>query len=179
MNASIWTNGTNLAIPINSSTLGLWNYTISYNDSVGNQGLSDSVLINISTNTSNVQPVVRMQAPQNSTFTRFSSALLQATVFDDNLDTLTAFFFGDDIIVNTTSNAANGTTVSYNWTNLSDSIHNWSVIASDTQMNSTRQYFFFTVDTIPPNVTLILPQNNSNFTSNISIPLNYSSSDLF
>ncbi|MEK6903866.1 MAG: hypothetical protein AABW64_04440 [Nanoarchaeota archaeon] len=179
VNASIWTNGTNLAIPINSSTLGLWNYTISYNDSVGNQGLSDSVLINISTNTSNVQPVVRMQAPQNSTFTRFSSALLQATVFDDNLDTLTAFFFGDDIIVNTTSNAANGTTVSYNWTNLSDSIHNWSVIASDTQMNSTRQYFFFTVDTIPPNVTLILPQNNSNFTSNISIPLNYSSSDLF
>ena len=42
-----WTNGTNLQFPINRSFIGLYNYTIEYNDSVGNWGTPDTVWVNV------------------------------------------------------------------------------------------------------------------------------------
>ncbi|MBW2991486.1 hypothetical protein KY348_07340, partial [Candidatus Woesearchaeota archaeon] len=40
-----WNNNTNLNISINTTTLGTWNYTIWYNDSLGNNGTTDTVII--------------------------------------------------------------------------------------------------------------------------------------
>ncbi|MBD3229828.1 MAG: hypothetical protein GF329_16720 [Candidatus Lokiarchaeota archaeon] len=42
-----WVNNTNIAYPIDTSTLGIYNYTIQYNDSSGNMGTSDTVFITI------------------------------------------------------------------------------------------------------------------------------------
>lgn len=42
-----WINNTNLNVFVNTSVEGVWNYTINFNDSVGNNGVIDSVLINI------------------------------------------------------------------------------------------------------------------------------------
>ncbi len=42
-----WTSGSNLNIPINTSILGVWNYTIYYNDTLGFWGIPNTVLISI------------------------------------------------------------------------------------------------------------------------------------
>ncbi|MHA1728844.1 MAG: hypothetical protein ACTSWY_08950, partial [Promethearchaeota archaeon] len=43
-----WTNGTNITIAVDTNRgLGDWNYTIFYNDSSGNWGTADNVIINI------------------------------------------------------------------------------------------------------------------------------------
>ncbi len=42
-----WNNNTPIVLNINTSTLGTWNYTIFYNDSCGNYGIPDTVLISI------------------------------------------------------------------------------------------------------------------------------------
>lgn len=42
-----WANNTNLAAPVNASALGQWNYTIEFNDSNGNFGAPDTVLVDI------------------------------------------------------------------------------------------------------------------------------------
>jgi hypothetical protein len=42
-----WSDDTNLSVPVNTTTLGVWNYTIQYNDSVGIWGTPDMVLITI------------------------------------------------------------------------------------------------------------------------------------
>lgn len=52
-----WTSGSNLAVPINSSVVGVWNYTIQYNDSVGNGGLPHTVIITITTPTPEDEPI--------------------------------------------------------------------------------------------------------------------------
>ncbi len=46
-NSSTWTNGTNLNIWVNTTSYGTWNYTVDFNDSVGNNGTQDSVIVNI------------------------------------------------------------------------------------------------------------------------------------
>jgi hypothetical protein len=51
---SSWTNGTNLIIQINTSIVGKWNYTILYNDSSGLFGISDTVIINVTSKPSQV-----------------------------------------------------------------------------------------------------------------------------
>jgi hypothetical protein len=42
-----WTNNTNLQVPINRTILGIFNYTIEYNNSVGIFGNPDTVIVNI------------------------------------------------------------------------------------------------------------------------------------
>ena len=42
-----WTNNTNLNVPIDTSSSGEWNYTIYFNDSVGEDGTPDTVIITI------------------------------------------------------------------------------------------------------------------------------------
>ncbi len=42
---TIWTNNTNLAIPINRTAIGVFNYTIEYNNSIGLFGIPDTVLV--------------------------------------------------------------------------------------------------------------------------------------
>jgi hypothetical protein len=45
--SSAWANFTNLAVWVNMSSLGDWNYTIYYNDSQGNSGAQDEVLVRV------------------------------------------------------------------------------------------------------------------------------------
>ncbi len=58
-NSLSWANNTNLAVWVNTSLEGLLNYTITYNDSVGNQGTADSVFITIDTLSPSIPAVVQ------------------------------------------------------------------------------------------------------------------------
>ncbi len=42
-----WTNNTNLLVPINRTTIGFFNYTIEYNNSMGEMGIIDTVMVNV------------------------------------------------------------------------------------------------------------------------------------
>ena len=42
---TLWTNNTPIIIPLNTNNPGIWNYTIKYNDSANNFGISDTVII--------------------------------------------------------------------------------------------------------------------------------------
>jgi len=46
-NSTTWVNNTNLAVWVNSSLNGIFNYTITYNDSIGRNGIQDEVIITI------------------------------------------------------------------------------------------------------------------------------------
>ena len=177
VNASSWINNTNLAIPINSTMEGLWNYTLYFNDSLGNNGLPDSVMVNITENFTNIAPSVNLDSPTNGSFTALNSIVLEATLLDDDLQNLTVWIYGDGILINTTTGKTNGSSISYNWSSLSEGTHNWTVIANDAYVNSSQEYRFFTVDTILPTVTIIVPSNGTNYTTNLGVPFNFSSAD--
>ncbi len=79
-NQSTWTNNTNLNIPINTSVQGTWNYTIKYNDSLGNNGISDTVIITITADT--VPPAITFISPtwNNNTNRTESWAYINVTL---------------------------------------------------------------------------------------------------
>jgi len=47
INWTNWMNNTNLQVPINRTILGIFNYTIEYNNSAGIFGIPDTVIVNI------------------------------------------------------------------------------------------------------------------------------------
>ncbi|NVM02190.1 MAG: hypothetical protein HWN67_07630 [Candidatus Helarchaeota archaeon] len=53
VNWTPWTNNTNLKVPINRSAEGIFSYTIEYNDSYHQFGISDTVFVSV---TSNIRP---------------------------------------------------------------------------------------------------------------------------
>jgi hypothetical protein len=172
VNSSSWTNGTNLDIPINTSTQGFWNYTIYFNDSAGNKGIPDEVIIEVVFNNA---PTVSLNAPENNSFTTQNEVLLNATVYDLDIENMTVWFYGDDSLLSTSYNQTNGTEITYNWTGLSEGIHNWTVIANDCLENSTIEYYYFTKDTTGPGITIVSPQNTTY--NNATILVNLSTID--
>ncbi|MFX0135142.1 MAG: Kelch repeat-containing protein [Candidatus Hodarchaeota archaeon] len=72
-----WTNNTNLAVPINRTAGGLFNYTIVFNDNNGEFGAPDIVIVNISNNapTSN--------RPDNITTATGGLETINWTLYDD------------------------------------------------------------------------------------------------
>ncbi len=145
VNNSNWLNNTNLAISVNTTTAGFWNYTISFNDSVGNEGTLDTVFINITDNTTNTQPTVTHNNPLNNSLVTTNATLLEATIYDKDLDNLTVWFYGDEQLLNTSVNQTNNTKITHNWTSLAEGIHNWTVIVNDGTENSTNVYEYFNV----------------------------------
>ena len=75
-------------------------------------------------------------------------------VFDLDLENMTVWFYGNDVVLNVSYNVSNGTSLTYNWSGLDNGNYNWSVIANDGKANSTREYGLFIVNRI------IRPCNN-------------------
>ncbi len=116
--------------------------------------------------TFNTAPSVQFNFPLNNEVISINSTLLNATLFDNNLDDMTAWFYVDNILLSTTNNVSNGTTLTYNASNLIDGQHNWTVIANDGTVNSTAIYKYFNIsvpgltpqpDTTKPSIDLISP----------------------
>jgi sporulation protein YlmC with PRC-barrel domain len=94
----------------------------------------------------NTAPTVTLNSPGNNSYqNKVYSAVLNATVQDINLDNLTVWFYGNGVLINTTYNRTNGTSITYNWTNPSLGTNNWTAIANDGTVNSTNEYFYINV----------------------------------
>ncbi len=114
--------------------------------------------------TFNTAPTVQFNSPANNEVISINSTLLNVTVFDNNLDDMTVWIYGDSILLSITNNATNGTALTYNFSNLADGQYNWTAIANDGTSNSTLVYRYFNIslseitpDTTKPSVEPISP----------------------
>lgn len=78
---SDWSNNTDLQVPINRTMVGFFNYTIEYNNSWGQFGISDTVIVKISSSTNNWDLLLIIAA-----------ALQQPGFFDKFVNSVVKFF---------------------------------------------------------------------------------------
>ena len=82
--------------------------------------------------------------PKNNSNTTLNHIILNVTATDPDENNLTVYFYGDNSIIKTAA-AANGSTLIYNWTNLTDEEHNWSITITNGNLNISSSTLFFTV----------------------------------
>jgi hypothetical protein len=110
------------------------------------------------------EPTITLNAPDDNNNTVFNYVALNATVEDNDGDTMVVYFMGDGAILDTQNSIANNSGVQYNWTNLGTGAHTWSVIVFDTTANYSSVNRTFTIpDTTIPNITNATPIVDSTF----------------
>ncbi|MFH1432131.1 MAG: DUF4398 domain-containing protein [archaeon] len=154
-NSAAWANGSNLNVWINTSTVGAWNYTIAYNDSLGNNGDPDEVIITI-TSSDVTPPVITIVSPSNTSYP-------QKWVWSNVTLNEAGSWCG--VSLNGTANQTL-TNSTGNWNlNLSvpsEGSNNAKFWCNDTIGNmGNSSTVYFTVDTIVPVITIASPQNTT------------------
>jgi PGF-pre-PGF domain-containing protein len=160
----------NYSVPSNDT----YYFNATVYDKAGNFNYTELWNVTVNTTMPNVEPNVSMNSPGNNSNSSQEYVILNVTVYDFNLDNLTVRFYGDDSPINTTLDRINGTEVTYNWTPSSDGLHNWTAIADDGTANSTYEYYYFTIDSTAPTITVHTPSSSgttiyyNNLTFNIT-----------
>jgi hypothetical protein len=80
---------------------------------------------------------------------------------------------GTSTLLNTTTNIANGSTATYEWTNLADGVYNWYAVVTDGYESNTSSVWTFSIDTTAPQITL--NPSNAFTATNTSTINNYNS----
>ncbi|MDO9516701.1 MAG: PGF-pre-PGF domain-containing protein [Methanosarcinaceae archaeon] len=151
-----WKNNTNITVPVNTSIgLGDFNYTIQYNDSIGNYGTPDTVIININDTT---PPSASGEIPANGSSTYDLTPLISVNITDNasgvNLSSIVMTVNGTIVdIANTTIAGGymvyNQTATPFTYTQ----IVNVTVNATDNNNNFMSYNWSFTVDGNAPILT--------------------------
>ncbi|RMD65832.1 hypothetical protein D6817_05365, partial [Candidatus Pacearchaeota archaeon] len=139
------------------------------NDSAGNEN-STSVTFSVVLE-QNLPPTIVLNSPANASATTENFVILNATVFDET--NTTVIFYGNGKALEVFSNVQNSTTLLLNWTSLSTGEHEWYVVASDGEMNSTSETRVFYISSEPV-VRIASPSYASVYRSNLSLSLNFS-----
>jgi len=129
---------------------GLYNVTIIAMDLAGNVNSSETVTFRVDL----TAPVITVNTEDGAYFNNGSN-VLDFTVIENNIDTVTAFNGSDEITLdNSTGNYLNAL-------ELADGVYNVTMTANDTAGNSANETVMFTVDTVNPEVTIISPADGS------------------
>ncbi len=156
-------NGTHFNLNVSRLADGVETYFVYGNDTVGTIGTSITRTITIDT----VVPAVIITNPANGTNLSSGTQAFNATINEQNIDAV-RFSFS-----NVTGVAFNvtPTNVSGNWntnldlTRLSEGRQTMTVVANDTGGNYNRSQFIdFVVDRTAPNITVLSPLPDRNFT---------------
>jgi parallel beta-helix repeat protein len=147
--STAWSNNTNLSVWINTTTLGAWNYTIFYNDSVGNSN-SDEVIITIS---SDNPPTVTLNSPVDYYNSTLSSVTFNCTA-DDDVNLINVSLYGNWSgwhLNETNSTPIDNVPVIFGKT-ISDGSYIWNCYACDSisQCDFASANRTFSIDTIKP-----------------------------
>jgi len=153
---TIWTNNTNITVSIDTNiSLGDFNYTIQYNDSVGNNGTQNVVIITIN---DTLPPYASGDSPANNS--SISDNLLQISVnIMDNasgINPASIVMRVNGIIVTPKITPIAG---GYNISNLTvtpflfTQVVTITINATDNNSNILKHSWSFTFDANPPNVT--------------------------
>ncbi len=165
------TNGSEVTYNWTNLNNGAYNWSVTAND--GNSTTTVVSFFTINYTAPNNAPEVQLNSPTNGANITTNSAALNASVYDQNLNNMTVWFYGDGSVLTSTSGNTNGTNVNYNWTSLSDGVHNWSVVVNDGFINASSATYSFLINTTVPNtvpsITLNAPANNSALTVNSTL----------
>jgi sporulation protein YlmC with PRC-barrel domain len=97
-------------------------------------------------NISYITPSVVLNSPSNeSYFNNANSINLNFTVYDQNLNNMTVWVYGNGDLLNTYYNLTNGSNIAHTWENLSIKQYNWTVISNNGLKNSSNNYNLFNV----------------------------------
>lgn len=125
----IWTDGVSINYPIDTSIPGVYNYTIEYNDSQGNYGNPDTVMVNVTS--AKIPPQVN--DIQDKVLDQFSAATIGWILTDD----LGAGFYR--VIVNGTLGTwvpwINNTNINYPIITSVIGVYNYTIQFNDTEGN--------------------------------------------
>jgi len=166
---TLWSNNTNITAPVNTSAgIGVFNYTIQYNDSAGNSGIQDTVNITI---TDETPPMLSNNIPENGTTYLTPTISINATDGGSyvNVSSANMTVDGMQVVLTNTSPAvtykfSNDTITSYNH---SDTV-NVTFSVSDNAGHISNLSWMFYIDNVTPMIGLTSPANHSS-TSGSSI----------
>jgi PGF-pre-PGF domain-containing protein len=168
-----WTNDTNLSIPINTSIgLGYFNYTIQYNDTAGNYGEPDTVMVNINDTSS---PYSFGEMPANGSYINDTLPLIYINIADNasgvNKSSISMIVNGSQVDFTNISiskgyNISNVTTMEF--------AHNQTVgvmvNATDNNSNSMSYSWSFIIDNSTPTIAISSPADGySTYSGSVSI----------
>ncbi|WP_340820677.1 PGF-pre-PGF domain-containing protein [Methanolobus sp. WCC4] len=163
-----WTNDTNLSIPVNTSIgLGNFNYTIQYNDTAGNSGEPDTVMININDTSS---PYSFGEMPANGSYINDTLPLIYINIADNasgvNKSSISMIINGSQVDFTNTS-----ISMGYNISNVTDMefVHNQTidvmVNATDNNSNFMSHSWSFIIDNSTPTIAITSPSDGSSTAS--------------
>ena len=126
----------------------------------------------------NTAPNITLNSPTHNNNISNSTINFNWTVID-NLDlNLLCNLTIDDIVNASSIKSLNNTPNNYTVDNFNDGSHNWSMTCWDYDGNSnTSQTNNFTIDSTPPTITLINPNNNTINYTNTNIDFYYNATD--
>lgn len=150
-----WTNNTNITVPIDTKiSLGDFNYTIQYNDTVGNNGTQNTVIITINditppilsdntpfSGTNNTKPTISINVTDRGSGINNSSAEMKVEGVPVLLSITSSGF---------TFNFINTTTVAYNH---GDTV-NVTFNVSDNEGHMSNTSWMFYIDNVAPTITI-------------------------
>ncbi|MBC2699092.1 MAG: S8 family serine peptidase [ANME-2 cluster archaeon] len=156
-----WTNNTNITVPIDTNiSLGDFNYTIQYNDTAGNNGTQNTVMITIITISDTNSPILSDNMPLSGTTNKTPTISINATDRGSGINASSANMTVNDIQVllsnissGFTFNFTNTTTVAYNH---GDTVNvTFNVSDYEGHLNSTSWMFY--IDNVAPTITITSP----------------------
>jgi hypothetical protein len=129
---------------------------------------------------SNSPIIVTNTLSNNSNFS-ISNVNFTFNITDDNdyLTNISLILDGNinSTIYSPTINVSANNSFSFNITGITDGVHTWNIRAFDSdRVQTNSSTFTFTVDTTPPSVNIVIPEQGQTFTTT-TIPLNFSISD--
>jgi len=102
--------------------------------------------VTINYNIINIPPETELISPENNSEIDTNSAILKTKVYDNNLDKLTVYLYGDNNLLSTFYNISNSTLLTFDWLDLTNGSHNWTVIANDGKANNSTKHYYFNVN---------------------------------
>jgi YD repeat-containing protein len=105
-------------------------------------------------------PVLSLVSPVFGVYTNNSWMLFNYTATDDDDDTLTYTVYADTS-QSPASQIYNGPNTYYNWTSRPDDVYYWKVNVTDGYTNQTTNTRKFTIDLVPPEITITNVDNTS------------------
>ncbi|MBA2853824.1 parallel beta-helix repeat protein [Methanococcus maripaludis] len=144
---------------------GLYSVKIYAIDLAGNVNSTENVTFRVDL----TDPVITVNTEEGAYFNNGSN-VLNFTVDEDYIDSVTAFNGSSEILLN------NSTGNYLNANELADGVYNVTMYANDTASNKVNKTASFTVDTVNPEVTFNSPVNGTTFTTS-SAAINVTAND--
>ena len=121
-----------------------------------------------------IPPVISIDYPQNNTYSSNAGLNVNYTTSDLGIGVQNCWYSNDSYTINVSLGACDNLTTA-TW---SEGQHNVTVWANDSAGNVNSSTISFTIDTTPPTVSLVSPDNSYSWTSSSTVTFTYNVTDV-